>query len=134
MDCNPDVVVIVFCALLCRLVNALPQSFDELIAVAQKSADGKETSDMAQWRLHQDLIMQQFASLLASFEDNSSQQVSHLLQGTQLIVCNKTLMIVNNNQQSQCASTGLLTVRQLIRFASASMPKFGQQSYWLQWY
>lgn len=87
MDCNPDVVVIVFCALICRLVNALPQSFDELIAVAQKSADGKETSDMAQWQLHQDIIMQQFASLLASFEENSSQQVSHALQRVLSSLC-----------------------------------------------
>ena len=80
MDCNLDVVAIDSCAIICRLVNALPQSFDELIAVAQKSADGKETSDMAQWQLHQDIIMQQFASLLASCQESSSQQVCHALQ------------------------------------------------------
>ena len=58
-----------------RLKNALPGSFEEVVAVAQRNADGKDAADMTQWQLHQDIIREQFASLLESFEEQATDQV-----------------------------------------------------------
>lgn len=59
-------------------MHALPRNFEDLVAVAQSSADGKEAGDMEQWPLHQDIIRGQFASVLASFDDGKpADQVGH---------------------------------------------------------
>ena len=58
-----------------RLAEAMPDTFEAVLTAAQRAAENHPNCDMEHWQLHQDIIQQNFASLLERFKEETDSQV-----------------------------------------------------------
>lgn len=60
---------------LSRLTDALPASFEAVLEAAHKAAEHQSSGDLEHWQMHQAIIQQDFAPLLARFVEPEDHQV-----------------------------------------------------------
>lgn len=57
------------------VTEALPDIFEAVLEAAQQAAASRPTGDMEHWQLHQNIIKEQFGTLLSGFVLDSTTQV-----------------------------------------------------------
>lgn len=58
-----------------RLTDALPANFEAVLEAAHKAAEHQSSGDLEHWQMHQAIIQQDFAPLLARFVEPEDRQV-----------------------------------------------------------